>query len=160
MSGPLSFVHIPFLLCILPDRIPWLEADRGRHLLLPCPQREGLGDVRLMAAGSAATPTDGENVNYKIRGRGQTGQSHPWRAARDVANRCHAVRVEYFEQEDIAVAVAVAVGACSGGGGFVHKEAFDGEWGEGLVVGGAGFDPRQGFTCAHDCNIYTFQMKT
>jgi hypothetical protein len=66
-------IFIFFLLYILPDRIPGLEADRGRHLLLPCPQRERLGDVRLMAAGSAATPADGDNVNYKIRGRGQTG---------------------------------------------------------------------------------------
>jgi hypothetical protein len=68
------------------------------------------------------------------------------------------MRVEYFEQEDIAV--DVAVGACGGGCGFVHEEAFDGERGEGLVVGGAGFDPRQGFTCAHDGNICMFQVKT
>jgi hypothetical protein len=71
-----SFPLFLFLSCcmyILPYRIPGLEADRGRHLLLPCPQRERLCDIRLMAAGSAATPADGENVNYKIRGRGETG---------------------------------------------------------------------------------------
>jgi hypothetical protein len=64
------------------------------------------------------------------------------------------VRVEHFEQEDIAVAVG-----CGGCGGFVHEEAFDGERGEGLVVGRAGFDPRQGFTCAHDGNIYTYSSE-
>jgi len=58
------------------------------------------------------------------------------------------VRVKHFEEEDVVVAVDVTVAvAVASGDGSIYKEAFDGEGGEGLVVGCAGFDPGQRFTC-------------